>query len=342
MNPRIIGLCIFLFLFSAFITLSFKQSPHLRAWLPQAPSFHNDETSVKSPAAPNVAFATFLTATMLNDKEEVPDEQDGYFVATRVLAYQLLYSKTAGTNSSIPFIVMCTADVSEHKRKRLEKDGATVIVVEGLSSNWMKPGDPRWADQLTKLRLFELTQYSKICYMDSDHLVTGRMDGIFFDEATLSQQTNAIEGEIKEDEAPLPRTYTLAAHSDYSGYDHEYPPPPDRDYFNCGFLVFSPSKLMFNYYTSLLNLPGRFDTSFMEQNLINYAHRWKGNMPWKPLWYGWNVNWATAKDFQKGARSFHGKYWDSDPTHDPLLKAMWKEQRAEMEGFHRGRDMRDT
>lgn len=340
MNPKLIALCIFLFLSSAFITLTFKQPPHLRTWLPHAPS-HNAKSAIKAAAAPNVAFATFLSATMLNDKEEVPDEQDGYFVSTRVLAYQLLHSKTAGTNSSIPFVVMCTEEVSERKRARLEKDGATVIVVDKLAADWMKPGDPRWADQLTKLRLFELTQYSKICYMDSDMLVTGRLDGVFFDEATLSQHTNAIPSELKDDEAPLPRTYMIAAHADFWGYDHPYPPSSESDYLNCGFLVFSPSKLIFNYYTSLLKLPGRFDSSFMEQNLVNYAHRRAGNMPWKPLWYGWNVNWPTAKDYQAGARSFHAKYWDSDPSHDPMLKAMWKEQRAEMEGFHRGRDMRD-
>ncbi|QIW97676.1 hypothetical protein AMS68_003194 [Peltaster fructicola] len=278
---------------------------------------------------------------MLDDTQEVPDDQDGYFVATRVLGYQLLHSKTAGTNSSIPFVVMCTSDVSERKRARLEKDGAKVIVVEGLSSTWMKPGDPRWADQLTKLRLFELTQYSKIAYMDSDILVTDRLDGVFYDEATLSQQTNAMSTEIKDDEAPLPRSYMLAAHADSWGYDHPFPPPADADYFNCGFLVFSPSKLIFDYYVSLLSLDGRFDAGMMEQNLMNYAHRKGGNMPWKPLWYGWNVNWATAKDYRGGARSFHAKYWDSDPSHDPMLKAMWKEQRAEMEGFYRGRELRD-
>ena len=40
-----------------------------------------------------------------------------------------------------------------------------------------------------------------------------------------------------------------------------------------------------------------------------------------------------------GARSFHAKYWDGDPSHDPFLKAIWREQKAEMEGFYRGRDI---
>ena len=40
-----------------------------------------------------------------------------------------------------------------------------------------------------------------------------------------------------------------------------------------------------------------------------------------------------------GARSFHAKYWDGDPSHDPVLKAIWKEQRAEMTGYYRGREL---
>jgi alpha-N-acetylglucosamine transferase len=110
------------------------------------------------------------------------------------------------------------------------------------------------------------------------------------------------------------------------------------DYLNGGFFVFTPSQALFEYYLSLLGLPGRLDPGFMEQNLLNYAHRRDGNMPWKPLWYGWNVNWPTEKDWWGGARSFHAKYFDDDPEHDPFLKAMWREQRAEMEGFYRGRD----
>jgi alpha-N-acetylglucosamine transferase len=109
-----------------------------------------------------------------------------------------------------------------------------------------------------------------------------------------------------------------------------------RRYGNAGFFVFTPSQTLFDYYLSLLGLPGRFDPGLMEQNLLNYAHRRHGNMPWRPLWYGLNVNWPTENDWQSGVRSFHAKYSDDDPGHDPFLRAMWREQRAEMEGFYRG------
>lgn len=336
-NPRTVATFIFLFLASALITLTIKSS-HWHTYVPGVHGSHGyEQAGVQSP---KVAFATFLAATTVKKEEgQLPnDDDDGYYLGARVLAYQLLHSRSAGTNSSIPFIVLCTEDVAKSKRDRLQKDGAIIRIVDRLEADWVRPGTERWADVLAKLRLFQMTEWSKILFIDADHLVTAPLDGVFYDEATLTQPTLTKMDAVKEDESALPRTYMLATHADFFGYDHPYPPPTDSGYLNCGFFVFTPSKVLFDYYLSLLKLPGRFDPGFPEQNLLNYAHRWDGNMPWKLLWYGWNVNWPTEKDYQGGARSFHAKFWDGDPSHDPFLKSLWREQRAEMEGFYRGRD----
>jgi len=311
-NPRTVALCIALFLASALVTLSLKSSHHASTWLPSVrPGKGSSAQSSKHIATPRVAFATFLAANANPDRkatdeesEAFNDDDDGYFLGTRVLAYQLLHSKTAGTNNSIPFIIMCTADVSKRKRDRLKKDGATIILVEKLSAEWVTPATDRWRDVLAKLRLFQLTEYSKILFIDADSLVVKPLDGVFYDESTLSQATLANPEHIKEDEGALPRTYMFATHGDFWGYDHPYPPDQNLNYLNCGFFVFSPSKVLFEYYLSLLRLTGRFDPGFPEQNLLNYAHRRDGNMPWKPLWYGWNVNWPTEKDWRGKWRQY--------------------------------------
>lgn len=353
-SPRTIALCIFLFLGSALLTLSLRPSTshnsittpsHWRTTKPATGS-QQQQQQQQQKNRPRVAFATFLAGNANPGKEAtdaasaaINDRDDGYFQGARVLAYQLLHSPTSGTNASIPFLVLVTADVSERKRARLRADGATVVVVDKLASEWVHPANARWADVMTKLRLFELEEFAKICFVDADMLVTKRLDGVFYDEATLVQHTLADPANVRADEAELPRTYVFATHADYWGYEHVYPPPAEGDYLNCGFFVFAPSKVLFAYYLSLLRLPGRFDPGFPEQNLLNYAHRRDGNMPWKPVWYGWNVNWPTERDWKGGAASFHAKYWDGDPSHDPVLKGIWREQRAEMEGFQRGRDL---
>lgn len=122
------------------------------------------------------------------------------------------------------------------------------------------PAVARWADVMTKLRLFQLTKYTKICFIDADTLVTGRLDDVFWDEATLSQPTLTNPAAIRENESALPRTYMLATHAEFYGYDHPYPPEQEGTYLNCGFFVFTPSPVLFDYYMSLLKLPGRFDT----------------------------------------------------------------------------------
>ena len=131
MTPKFIGFCIFLFVTSALVSLSFRDNgAHLRTWLPKTPS-HRQPAIKEKPVGPKIAYATFLSATMASEDETLPDEADGYFLGTRVMLYQLLHSRIAG-NSSIPVIVLVTEDVSPRKRARLEKDGATVIVVEKL------------------------------------------------------------------------------------------------------------------------------------------------------------------------------------------------------------------
>ena len=40
-------------------------------------------------------------------------------------------------------------------------------------------GDVTWAQSMTKLRFFELTQYQRLIYFDADGLIMRRMDHLF-------------------------------------------------------------------------------------------------------------------------------------------------------------------
>ncbi|KAF2222047.1 nucleotide-diphospho-sugar transferase, partial [Elsinoe ampelina] len=244
------------------------------------------------------------------------DDEDGYFLGARVLTYQLLHSPVTGTNLSLPFVVLVTPDVAARKTARLRADGATVVQVPRVENGWIKAADPRWRDVMTKLRLWELTQYEKVCFVDADTLVTGRLDEVFWDEGTVLRHTRPEGGkgqggerEEHPDEGSLPRNYMFAAHVDSWGYEHVWPPPLDVEYFNVGFFCFRPDREVFEYYQRVAGLEGRFDPGMPEQNLLNYAHRRGGAMPWARLWEGWNVNWPTEKDYRRGVHSFHAKYW---------------------------------
>lgn len=79
---------------------------------------------------------------------------------------------------------------------------------------------------MTKLRLFELYQYDKVVFLDSDTLITRRMDGIFDDSAAQIQQNKGDKSPEKmpADEGAQPETYLFAGNAGtyYAGIDCIY------------------------------------------------------------------------------------------------------------------------
>ncbi|KAI9829172.1 MAG: hypothetical protein M1832_000195 [Thelocarpon impressellum] len=287
----------------------------------------------------NFAFATFLSATGQANQELEEDDADIYFVAARVLGYQLLHAPETRTTVSTPFLVLVTPDVSLGKRERLRLDGATVIVVQKLSSDWLVGGMPRWADLLAKMRLFQLVQYEKILYLDSDMIVTRPLDGAFSDAAAQVQHSlNLTSSQFPAGEAesaPMPATYILAGVPEAYTTDHTWPLPSSTTYFNAGFFLLSPSTALFEHYLALLATPHLFESTFAEQSLLNHAHRHDGPMPWQRFHGAWNVNFATTRDLDAGIASLHDKFWQ--PL-DERLGAVWGGIRGEMEAFYARKD----
>ncbi|KAI7351820.1 hypothetical protein KC336_g22481, partial [Hortaea werneckii] len=67
---------------------------------------------------PRYAYATFLAGDSSALAEDKILEHDKYFVATRILAYQLLHAPETKSKHDYPFIVLVTSDVSTEKRER--------------------------------------------------------------------------------------------------------------------------------------------------------------------------------------------------------------------------------
>jgi hypothetical protein len=92
-----------------------------------------------------------------------------------------------------------------------------------IDPKWVKTGVANWQGILQKLRLFELTQFDRVCFMDGDTVLQGPMDDVFEDPAVIElQPTLDIKDQIKDDEAALPAQYLLAARPE-SGFPHDYP-----------------------------------------------------------------------------------------------------------------------
>ncbi|KAI9799395.1 MAG: hypothetical protein M1833_004095 [Piccolia ochrophora] len=284
------------------------------------------------------AIATFLGKdTAEHEGTEDDDNLDNYFVATRILAYQLRHVPETRSDPSIPFVVIVTAAVSQRKCDRLARDGATIVAVDKIfSSN--EVDNPQWQGVWTKLRLFDprIMPYEKVMYLDSDTILSRPIDGAFNDSATERSQTGHHVLEVKADEAPPPASYVFAGKPDAGTFAHDWPPDQSSNYLNAGFFIFSPNTKLYTHYMSIINSTGKFNPEMPEQNLLNYVHRQEGNMPWRKLSPEWNINFATMKDKEGGVASMHVKYWAKDSSQDTLNYALhW---RWEMEGFWKGKE----
>lgn len=287
------------------------------------------------------AFATFLAGKADDEDSGSAVENDHYFVATRIMAYQLLHApETRSRNESIPFIVLVTDKVSEEKRSRLRRDGAIVVPAEYIRAEWVHTETSTWQDVMTKLRLWELTQFERICFLDGDTVLAEPLDGVFQDPAVASRPTLQKKKQIFEDEAEMPMNFSFAGVPEMNR-KHHFPPVDDQgdfpniNYLNAGFFVFEPSLTTLDYYFSLMNTVDKFNPQFPEQNLLNYAHRRDGNMPWQQLGNTWNIHYPTVDDLLDGVKSLHDKWWA--PENEELRPYM-ESWRWRMEGHYEARD----
>ena len=291
------------------------------------------------------AFASLLTSTVSGPNTTDADDQSNvYFISARLLTYQLLHAPETRSSQDIPFLILVTPDVSQRQRDRLTKDGATVIAVDYLRQDWIVPSWPQWRDVLAKLRVMELVEYSKILLLDLDTVLYKPLDGVFDDPATEPSSTLSNASAILPDEAPLPSQYMFAGVRNLN-MNHDFPSTIENgdfqmlDYLNAGFFVIMPSLEVLEYYLSVLPLQGRFDPSLPQQNMLNYVHRFDGNMPWKPLDPTWNANYPVWEDHKNCVMSMQEKWW-SPPR--PEFEKLFLSWRWRMEGYFQGMDMAEA
>lgn len=308
----------------------------ISSYLHHSTSTHKASQSspITTAGARKYAFATFLS-TRIDDESY----DDPYFTATRVLAYQLLHQPETRTGQGTPLIVLVPPHVSESRRQILRDEGATVLVADLLTpQSWTAhPSEDRWIDQFTKLRLYGLTEYDRILYMDSDMLLTRSLDDVW-DEDTVEVPQKTQNHSSTAKNAELPADYVIAGVVDNERPNRERPTPiTPTSRLNAGFIVFKPDKALYNYYVKLLDLPKPvFQQSYMEMGLLNYAHRHDGPMPWAALPpERYSSNWPQFADVESGSATLHDKFWTAGNKDwiDRELVEMWWRVQGRMEGY---------
>lgn len=292
----------------------------------------------KTSESSRVAIATFLTGGHQKSTSGDNLDFDYYFIAARILTYQILHAPETRCNRSIDFVVLVTPNVSERARQQLKTDGAVVIEAKKVPlSWWIKTDVTRWKDQFMKLRFFEMTQYSRLLFIDADTLIRSRLDGIFEDLEVRRPVHSLTNRQEKTDEAQLPTQWMFAARSnnELTGQrDHPFP-PLNTEVFSAGFWIAAPSQELYAYLISILQHYRRFDPHTMEQSLLNYAFRRNGPMPWREIHYKWSATWPSYKDVEGQVATLHEKFWATGPKE---LQDLWWEQKRKMEQYYSQRE----
>lgn len=274
------------------------------------------------------------------------DQEDVYFIATRILVYQILHSPATKSPRGLPIIVMTTPDVAPANRKRLEDDGATVVPIEFVEEgmDWLKPRRATWAKIMSKLRAWELTEYSRLLMLDGDIILRRPLDAVFDEiNTTFATPLPEVVAPRKSDEAPLPLQYVFAGGPEVNGIEHHWPPSRAQNDFihpdtcNLGFVLLSPSRELFDHYISILKIKNRFSSATMEQSLLNYAHRLDGPMPRRFIPPTWNIRSPNEADILGDVASLHDKWWRTTGGY-PALGKWYKSVKVEMEEFYKKRD----
>jgi alpha-N-acetylglucosamine transferase len=317
---------------------------------------------------PKYAYTTFLSPPTFKGTTEHQNDtnydafalKDPYFVSVRVLNYQILHAQETRTRLGIPFVVLTMPRVPQVQLDVLRKEGATIVTVEPLDipdlfdKSFIESS--RFKDVLAKLRLWQLTDYTKVLFLDADTFLLRNLDGIFDDPRystvmTTLPRPNGTDGlpvtEGDESNRPVmrpPEKYIMAASTDTWGPQIEWEIPGNKPQIFCAcFMLFAPSEQMFQYYKYILTGPeAPPNAAYPEQDLLWKVHAPESRMPWIRIPIEWSANDGRVVHQFEGVRSLHVKGWKEAKNNDelgnaadPPTKKMWQGYVSEMEWFWR-------
>jgi alpha-N-acetylglucosamine transferase len=295
------------------------------------------------------AYATFLGPPAGPSSSGLDPNTEPYFTSVRLLNYQVLHSPNTHTRlrPPIPFLVLTLPSVPASQVATLVAEGATVVPVQPLDlpptfeQSTIKRS--RFRDVLAKLRLWQLTQYDKVLALDADTLILAPLDPIFDDpDLSTPMPTLQSDSSLAGLGWPLPSTYLLSASADTWGSQAGWIKSNHPAYLCACFMLLRPSDAIFAYYEWVLNQPeARFEAYYPDQDLLIYAHRPEGAMPWRRVPVNWSMNDGEAADelemAENSVKSLHVKGWkgaDGGNVGSEKVKKLWKDRVDEMERYY--------
>ncbi|QIX00967.1 hypothetical protein AMS68_006484 [Peltaster fructicola] len=220
--------------------------------------------------------------------------QDPYFLATQQMTYRLLWDPRS--RSIYPFTVFVAPFIPQQQRDILAAAGATVremplVPFKPKASGGLIAG--RLRDMFSKLYMWNMVEFSKIVYLDSDAFPLINVDDIF---------DQAPEQKCRKELLPLEdKSDTICDYIFSAAMEHE-------DSINAGVMVLKPDVDMYNRLIRESHNTSNFESGMMEQAFLSYAFSKNGPFPTGVLAPPWNA----MEDFpERGIDVYilHSKLW---------------------------------
>lgn len=247
------------------------------------------------------AYATLIT-------------RQSYLAGVIILAYTLKKNR-----SKYPLVVCYTPDLPSDAVRALELEGNKSNIIPHKCNYLLPPPGTkigliasRFEDTWTKLRVFELFEYTSVCYLDADMAMFGNMDSIF-DQAphlpddwlmanhvcvcNLDSDTWAPEDWRRENCAYTPLTHPQALASPIQPTPRG---PRTHKLLNGGMFLFHPSEELWTKMLLVFQTTQLLSTFlFPDQDFLAhfFEERW--------LATGWQYNAIKTM-----------RYWHADMWHD--------------------------
>ena len=203
------------------------------------------------------AFATIVLP--------VEDKDERSYALQSVMWVQSL--QEMGVNSADIFILIAHTSSFDHFFRTL---GARILYFDVLTAPKAGKGTK---SLLSKLWLWNVTDYEQIVYMDSD--------------IQLLRSPAALLHLCQADLCAAPDTFMRA----------------DESYFNAGLLVLKPSAVSFDFLRAHAHLA---DSAFCEQDMLNAVYKGK----WQALDKSFNYMHSSIRSAPPGTVGVHAKYWE--------------------------------
>ena len=106
----------------------------------------------------------------------------------------VLHESLMATGTAFPFLVVCPSDIPDSVTEALAQKNIQFLKLENLPAEVISRDNSNsyWNNTLFKIKIFDLTQYAKVVFLDTDMIILQNLDHLFTFEHMSASDAGAV------------------------------------------------------------------------------------------------------------------------------------------------------